>query len=49
MEAMMARHEQFISGRLPVTVLDSSAGRPDEEGGVTRQPRSTPNFARPAR
>jgi hypothetical protein len=29
-EAMVARYEQFVSGRLPVTVLDSRADGPDD-------------------
>lgn len=29
-EAMMARYEEFVSGCLPVTVLDSNAGGSDD-------------------
>lgn len=29
-EAMMARFDEFVSGRLPVTVLDSRADGPDD-------------------
>lgn len=30
MEAMMARLGEFVSGRMPVTVLDSRADGPDD-------------------
>lgn len=30
-EAMVARYEHFIAGRLQATVLDSRAAEPDEE------------------